>query len=86
MNAPLLPVFAAVEHRPFEDPVVLAMLIGGGLFALYGAVSDADWFFKLPPAPRWVALFGRPRMRLFYGLCGTFLLGLGLAGWLGVLE
>ena len=45
-----------------------------GLFFLYHAWRDTEWFFNGPKGDTWVDLFGRKAARWIYGVLGIFFL------------
>jgi hypothetical protein len=57
---------------------IMIFAIGGGLFSIAGAVFDWDWFMNNGKARFFVNLFGRDAARIFYGMLGLFLIGLGV--------
>ncbi len=57
-----------------------------GLFAIYGAVRDWDWFMNDVRARVFVALLGRTGARGFYILLGIGLIGLGLMMVFGLFQ
>jgi hypothetical protein len=54
-----------------------------GIFCLWHAWRDTEWFFKNSKAAFWVDLLGREGARWFYGSLGVFILLLMLVGLLG---
>ena len=62
------------------------VIIAGGVFALWAAVSDWEWFFNHPKAKLFTWLLGRTGARLFYGVLGLGLVGLGGAVLLGMVS
>ena len=56
-----------------------------GVFTIWAAASDQDWFMRHPKASLFVALFGRTGARAFYILLGGTLVVVGALVALGVL-
>jgi hypothetical protein len=54
-------------------------MVGGGLFALAGAIANWSWFFGSFRARLPVLLLGRTGARGFYALIGGALTGAGVA-------
>ncbi len=50
-----------------------------GLFTMFCAYKDFDWFMEHRKAAFFVNLFGRDGARVFYGILGLLLLFLGVA-------
>ena len=67
------------------NPVVW-LFIGGGAFAMLGAVCDWDWFMNNRKARFFVKVFGRNGARVFYALLGLALIVIGMVGVLGIVE
>ena len=67
-------------------PIGVLMCILGGLFAVFGAVRNWNWFFAWPPAPLFVALFGRFGTRIFYFILGLLIIIGGILAGLGIIE
>ena len=61
------------------------VFILAGLFSLAGAVFDWDWFMGSRRAGLIVRILSRTGARIFYGLLGLVLIGLGAAGFLGLI-
>jgi len=57
--------------------IMLVGFLGGG-FSLAGAIFDWDWFINSRRARLFVSIFGRTGARIFYGILGLFLIGLGI--------
>jgi small neutral amino acid transporter SnatA (MarC family) len=53
------------------------LLIAAGLFSLVCAVMNWDWFMNHRKAKFMVNLIGRTGARIFYGLLGVFICGMG---------
>ena len=62
------------------------LFVAAGLFSLAGAAFDWQWFMANSRAAVFVRLIGRTGARVLYALLGLFLVGLGMAGFLGILE
>jgi len=70
--------FLAMPREPdHEGPA--AIMIGGGLFSLAGALANWSWFFGSFRARLPVLLLGRTGARGFYALIGGGLVGAGIA-------
>ncbi len=54
-----------------------ALIIFLGAFSLFCAVMNFDWFMESRRARIFVGMFGRDGARIFYGLLGLALMGLG---------
>ena len=48
-----------------------------GLFAIFCAWKDYDWFMEHRKARFFVAIFGRDGARIFYGILGLLMMGMG---------
>ena len=55
-----------------------ASMIGAGIFSVFCAYMDFDWFFNNYKARPLVKTFGRERMRIFYIIIGIVIFFLGL--------
>ncbi|MEQ1500870.1 MAG: immunity 17 family protein [Myxococcota bacterium] len=66
------------------DTVAGVVLAGVGVFSLYGAGTDADWFMASRRAALFVRMFGRGGARLFYAVLGIVLIGIGVASIAGL--
>ena len=53
------------------------LVMFAGVFSIAGAVKDWDWFMNNRRAALFVSLFGRQGARVFYGVLGVVLIGLG---------
>lgn len=53
-------------------------LIAAGIFSIFCAVKDYDWFIYNRRASLILRLFGRNGTRIFYILLGIFLIVLGI--------
>ena len=61
------------------SPAVAATLVlFAGLFSVFCAVKDYDWFMNSSRAWLFVKLFGRNGARAFYVLLGLFLVGMSI--------
>ncbi len=49
-----------------------------GLFTIFCAWKDWDWFMEHHKARFFVLIFGRNGARIFYGILGLLMLGLGV--------
>ena len=56
-------------------------IIIGGIFTIFCAFMDYDWFLNHYKAKLFVALFGRNGARGFYIILGIILIFLGLMNW-----
>jgi hypothetical protein len=66
-----------------EEFFVGAVAIGLGCFAVFGAITNSDWYFQLRKAAYIERKAGRGAARLIYGALGTALIALGVAITLG---
>lgn len=82
----IFPLIAAAAAAPPMHPIGVAMCVGGGAFAALCAWRNWDWFFAWPPAPMFVALFGRTGARIFYVLLGLGVIVGGILAGLGIIE
>jgi len=57
-----------------------------GIFALFCAATDQDWFMRSRKAQFFVNIFGRNGARVFYGILGVFFIVLGLCSIAGVID
>jgi hypothetical protein len=57
-----------------------------GLFTLTGAACDWDWFMNHHKAQFLVKIFGRGGTRVFYGLLGSLIAGVGFAATVGIIH
>ena len=85
MLAILIAEFPVAAKGPMH-PIGAIMVVGAGAFAMLGAWRNWDWFFAWPPAPTFVALFGRRGARIFYLLLGLFLCIVGILAGLGIIR
>ncbi|NBX37155.1 MAG: hypothetical protein EBR10_08040 [Planctomycetes bacterium] len=67
------------------NPIEL-IFIAGGVFSIYGAVTDWDWFINHHKARFYVSILGRSGARVFYGVLGIVLIVLGALMALGILK
>jgi hypothetical protein len=61
-----------------KDTLLQGILaIAAGFFTLFCAGMDYEWFMSHRKARFFVNIFGRRGARIFYGLLGAIMLGLG---------
>jgi len=75
-------LLAAQEDVPGWLILLVAIfIVGGGVFSIWGAVANWDWFFDDYKAERFVRIIGRMGTRILFGVLGVFviLMGLGIA-------
>ncbi len=58
--------------------VAATLVLFAGLFSVFCAVKDYDWFMNSSRAWLFVKLFGRNGARAFYVLLGLFLVGMSI--------
>ncbi len=58
--------------------VAAILVLFAGLFSVFCAVKDYDWFMNSSRAWLFVKLFGRNGARAFYVLLGLFLVGMSI--------
>lgn len=61
-------------------------LVAIGIFALFGALFNWDWFMNSRRARLFVRLLSRNGARIFYAVIGLSLVVLGLLGTLGIID
>ena len=57
---------------------IVALIMAGGVFTIWGAVANWDWFFNDQKAEMLVSMFGRGGARIVFGLLGVFILVAGV--------
>lgn len=67
------------------DVRAIFLVLAGG-FTLVAAFADWDWFMGHRKARFFVRALGRGGARIFYGLLGAALTGVGVAGLLGMIP
>lgn len=67
------------------DPMGL-IFVAIGLFSLAGALCDWDWYMNARKARFMVKILTRTGARIFYGVLGLALAGLGVLVTVGVLD
>ena len=58
--------------------LMLVFCAGAGLFTIFCAIMDYDWFMEDRKAEFVVTIFGRNGARIFYVLLGLVLITLGI--------
>lgn len=59
--------------------IIFALVaIASGIFSIVGSVKDLDVFFTNRRAKLFVKILGRKGARVFYGLLGIVLIGIGV--------
>jgi small neutral amino acid transporter SnatA (MarC family) len=64
----------------------MVVFILAGLYSLAGSIFNWEWFFSSRRGSVLARLIGRTGARIFYGLLGLLLVGVGAAGVLGLIE
>ncbi len=63
---------------------ILFMLIGA--LSVAASVFNFEWFFKTNGAATFIRILGYKGARIFYGILGILLIGVGLSFWFDLLT
>lgn len=66
-----------------DNQIISILIILAGLFSTAASYFNWDWYFNSRRARFFVQVFGRKGARIFYMVLGLFLVGMGVAVFMG---
>lgn len=74
------------ERVKMEGVIIGALFVFAGLFCIWGAFMNFDWFMNSSRAWLVVKILGRGGARIFYMVLGAVIVVAGILAMLGILK